>query len=160
MNQGGAEQARLGRQGMEPLNFLLGPPRGPRERLAGIVFTARLVDKLRASLPGGELNGYFPTTGFSTLWAYYTKIDLGALRDVVGAASSEADVERWIDERTSALDKAKINDKMERFDSSRAPDEIRALFERTYPAELRERYPCVFDLLEADDARLYPEHAR
>ena len=141
---------------MTPLNLRLGPPRGPRERLAGLVFTARLIDKLRASLPGGELNGYLATTGFSELWGYYTKVDLNALRDAVAALPSEIDVERWIDERTSGLDKDRINERLERFDSSRTPDELRAQFERFYPAELRERYPIVLDLLEADDARLYP----
>ncbi len=140
---------------MTPLNLHLAPPRGPRERLAGLVFTARLVDKLRASLPGGELNGYVATTGFSELWAYYTNVDLAQLRDAVAAFASETDVERWIDERTSELDKERINERMERFDSSRTPDELRAQFERFYPAELRERYPIVLDLLEADDARLY-----
>jgi len=138
-----------------PLNLHLAPPRGPRERLAGLVFTARLVDKLRASLPGGELNGYVATTGFSELWAYYTNVDLAQLRDAVAEFASETDVERWIVERTSELDKERINERMERFDSSRTPDELRAQFERFYPAELRERYPIVLDLLEADDARLY-----
>lgn len=140
---------------MTPLNLHLAPPRGPRERLAGLVFTARLVDKLRASLPGGELNGYVATTGFSELWAYYTNVDLAQLRDAVAEFASETDVERWIVERTSELDKERINERMERFDSSRTPDELRAQFERFYPAELRERYPIVLDLLEADDARLY-----
>lgn len=140
---------------MEPLDLRVAPPRGPRELLAGIVFTARLVDKLRASLPGGELNGYLPTSGFSALWAYYTKIDIAALRDVVGAAADEAEVVRWIEERTQTIDKPTTNTKMACYDSSRTPDDMRPLFERFYPAELRERYPIVFDLLEADDARLF-----
>jgi hypothetical protein len=140
---------------MEPLNLRVAPPRGPREQLAGIVFTARLVDKLRASLPGGELNGYVPTTGFSALWAHYTKIDLEELRTVVAGAASEGDIERWIDEHTTAVDKPAINGKMERFASSRTPDDMRAQFDSFYPAELRERHAIVFDLLEADDARLY-----
>ena len=69
--------------------------------------------------------------------------------------AAEPLVERWIDERTSALDKEKINGKMEAFESSRTPDDLREQFEGYYPAELRTRYPLIFDLLEADDARLY-----
>ena len=140
---------------MDPLNFQVAPPRGPREQLAGIVFTARLIDKLRASLPGGQLNGYIATAGFSTLWAYYTRIDLDELRTVVAGAPSETAVEHWIVERTEALDKTAINGKMERFESHRTPDDMRAAFESFYPVELRERHAIIFDLLEADDARLY-----
>lgn len=140
---------------MEPLDLRHAPPRGPREKLAGIVFTARVIDKLRASLPGGDLNGYFPESGFSELWAYYTKIDLNELRGVIATAASESDVERWIDERTAGIDKERINGKMERFDSSRNPPEIQAVFEEIYPVGLRQRHSVIFDLLEADDARLY-----
>src|ERR1700676_2300353 len=137
---------------MDPLNFQVAPPRGPREQLAGIVFTARLVDKLRASLPGGELNGYLATAGFSTLWAYYTRIDLDELRTIVAGAPSESEVEQWIIERTEALDKPVINGKMERFESNRTPDDMRAAFEGFYPPALRDRHAIIFDLLEADDA--------
>jgi hypothetical protein len=140
---------------MDPLNFQVAPPRGPREQLAGIVFTARLIDKLRASLPGGQLNGYIATAGMSSLWAYYTRIDLDELRDVIAQAASEAAVEQWIGEKTAALDKPVINGKMERFESSRTPDDLREAFESFYPPALRERHAIIFDLLEADDARLY-----
>ena len=140
---------------MEPLDLRVAAPRGPRAHVAGIAFTARVVDKLRASLPGGELNGYFPFVGFSELWAYYTGIDLRELQGVVARAASEADVEAWIAERTAHVDKAKINAKMERFDSVRMSDAMRDLFERSYPADLREQHAVLFDLFDADDARTY-----
>jgi hypothetical protein len=140
---------------MTPLDLRSAAPRGPRAQVAGIVFTARVIDKLRASLPGGELNGYFPFIGFSELWAYYTGIDLHELQGVVARAASEAEVETWIAERTAHVDKAKINGKMERFESSRTSAEMREVFERSYPADLRERHLVLFDLFEADDARLY-----
>jgi len=140
---------------MGPLDFRSTAPRGPRAQVAGIVFTARVIDKLRASLPGGDLNGYFPFIGFSEVWAYYTGIDLRELQGVVARAASEAEVEAWIVERTAHVDKAKINGKMERFDSVRMSDEMREVFERSYPAELRERHTVLFDLFEADDARLF-----
>ncbi|HTW83874.1 MAG TPA: DUF5069 domain-containing protein [Candidatus Sulfotelmatobacter sp.] len=140
---------------MEPLDFTLGPPRSPHARLAGIVFTARVVDKLRASLPGGNLNGYVTTVGFSELWAYYTKIDLTELREVVAGAADEAEVERWIAERTVGLDAPAINAKMEGFACSRVTGEMRALFDQFYPAELQARFDRVLDLIEADDARIF-----
>ena len=140
---------------MEPLDLRIAAPRGPRAEIAGIVFTARVIDKVRASLPGGELNGYFPFIGFSELWAYYTGIDLHELQGVVARAASEAEVEAWIAERTVHVDKVKINGKMERFESSRTSEELREVFERSYPADLRERHAVLFDLFEADDARFY-----
>jgi hypothetical protein len=140
---------------MEPLDLRIAAPRGPRMQIAGIVFTARVIDKLRASLPGGELNGYFPFIGFSELWAHYTAIDLRELQGVVARAAAEGEVDAWIAERTAHVDKAKINAKMERFESSRTSGELREVFERSYPADLRERHAVLFDLFDADDARLY-----
>ncbi len=142
---------------MEPLDFRTAPPRGPRAQVAGIVFTGRVIDKLRASLPGGDLNGYFPFIGFSELWAYYTGIDLHELQGVVERAASEDEVEAWVAERTAQVDKPKINAKMERFESSRTGEDMRETFERSYPADLRERHAVLFDLFEADDARLFAE---
>ena len=140
---------------MEPLDLRLAPPRGPRAACAGIVFTGRVIDKLRASLPGGELNGYLPFTGFSTAWAHYTGIDLNEMQRVVAGSSSEADIEAWIRERTAHADTAKINAKLERFETARISENIREQFEQTYPLDLRMRYALLFDLFEADDARLY-----
>lgn len=140
---------------MDALDLTLAPPRGPRERLAGIVFTARVVDKLRASLPGGNLNGYIALDGFSLVWQHYTGISLEEFRDVVARSENETEVEAWIRERTVAVDVEKINGRMERYDAGRMPEDTKPRYERTYPAELRDQYPIIFDLLEVDDRRLY-----
>lgn len=139
---------------MEPLNLSTTPPRSPRVKVGGIVFTARIIDKLRAALPGGELNGYFAFTGFSELWAHYTRVDLLELQHVVEHVASEQEIEAWLVDRTIGIDREKINEKMERFNTNRTPDAMREVFEQTYPLNLRERHPILFDLLEADDARL------
>ena len=138
---------------MHPLDLRLCRPRAPREQLAGIIFTPRVIDKIRASLPGGELNGYFTDIGMSIVWAHYTRIDLNELRTVVQDAQTEDDVERWIEARTSHLDKERINKKLESIDSSRMPETWREAFENAYPAELRAQHACILDLIEADDAR-------
>ena len=139
---------------MKSLNLRECPPRPPREMLAGLVFTPRVIDKIRASLPGGELNGYFTDIGMSVAWSRYTGVDLIELHGVVAHAATEDDVEAWIAERTQHLDKAKINAALQRIDTSRIPDEWREAFDRAYPLELQQKYPVIFDLLEADDARL------
>jgi len=124
-------------------------------RVAGIAFTARLIDKLRASLPGGNPGGFFPFIGFSELWAYYTRVDLIEFQQLVLDAASETEIERWLAERTRGVDKPAINARMEQFKTDRTPEPMRELFETSYPADLRTRFPVLFDLLEADDARLY-----
>ena len=140
---------------MKPLSFAVAPPRGPRVALASIVYSARVIDKLRAALPGGELNGFLPFDGFSLLWAHYTQIDLYELFDVIVNAEDEDEIIAWIATRTQSIDTAKINTKMENFSTDRISDEMRAHFDAIYPRELRERFTNLFDLLEADDQRLY-----
>ncbi len=140
---------------MKPLDLRVRPPRGPRVRVADIVYTGRVIDKMRASLPGGDLNGFFPFSGFSEMWAYYTRLDLIEFQQLVLDADSEREVERWLAERTRNLDKAAINARMEGFKTDRTPEPMRELFEISYPAYLRVSFPVLFDLLEADDARLY-----
>lgn len=145
---------------MDALSLKTEPPRGPRVQLAGLFFTARAVDKMRASLPGGELNGYLALTGFSEVWSYYTGIDLGELRAVVARSSAEHEVEAWILERTAGIDRITVNRKLEAVDTGRTPESMRELFESLYPQDLRERHPILFDLLEADDRRLYAAPSR
>lgn len=116
---------------MEPLNLATTPPRSPRIKVAGIVFTARIIDKLRASLPGGELNGYFAFTGFSELWTHYTGVDLLALQHVVERVPSELEIDARLVERTIGVDRAKVNEKMERFNTNRTPEAMREAFEHT-----------------------------
>ncbi len=133
----------------------MAPPRGPRDQLAGLVFSARVVDKLRASLPGGELCGFLAYDGLSALWAHYTRIDLHALVEIIERAHDESEIESWIADQTTEIDKPTVNAKLLAFSQARLPESMRPQFEEIYPAELREQYQTIIDLLEADDARLY-----
>jgi hypothetical protein len=140
---------------MKPLDLTEKPPRSPREQLAGIVFTARVVDKLRAALPGGELNGFFPFNGFSEVWQHYSGVNLRELFGVVGEAPDEAAVVAWLEERFAGLDKDAVNAKLAGFNTARIPESWRTTFDAVYPQELRERHTVLFDLLDADDKRLF-----
>jgi hypothetical protein len=140
---------------MQPLNFQFDRPRGPRVKLAGMIFTARIIDKLRAALPGGNLNGFLPFNGFSEAWQKYSGIDLHDLYNVVRDAADEDEVVAWIEERTVGLDRDAFNEKLESFVTTRLPESWRLSFEAFYPAELREQHTKILDLLEADDDRLY-----
>jgi hypothetical protein len=140
---------------MEPLDLSTDRPRGPRVQLAGMTYTARVIDKLRAALPGGNPNGFLPFTGLSEAWQKYSGIDLHELYNVVRSAASEQEVVQWIDSRTRSIDKPAFNAKLEGFVTTRLPESWRAAFESFYPAELRAAHVNMFDLLEADDERLY-----
>src|ERR1039458_3327751 len=41
-------------RGMKPMTLSDKPPRKPRAELAGVVFLPRSIDKVRATLPGGD----------------------------------------------------------------------------------------------------------
>lgn len=140
---------------MESLDFCVVRPRAPRAKLAGMIFTARVVDKLRAALPGGNLNGFLPFNGLSEAWQKYSGVQLRELYEVVRDARSEAEVEAWLNERTANVDRDAFNAKLETFVSTRLPEAWRESFEAFYPPELRERHVKLLDLLEADDERLY-----
>jgi len=49
---------------MEPLNLETAAPRSPYVQLGGLYMLARTVDKVRATLPGGNL-GLYRMAGFS-----------------------------------------------------------------------------------------------
>lgn len=140
---------------MEPLDLRLTPPRGPREKLAGVVFLPRAIDKLRATLPGGDPGKYFPYYGLSALFAHLTSIDLQELRKVIADAACEEDVIAWVQERLTPDIVGKTNHVMSGFTQEKIPPDYRPTFDSVAPADLRSQYPNVFDLLEADDRRCF-----
>ena len=140
---------------MTPLDLSIERPRGPRVKIAGLIFTARVIDKLRAALQGGNPNGFLPFNGLSEAWQKYTGIDLRELCGVVRDAQNEDEVAAWIAQHTADLDRDAFNAKLESFVTTRLPESWRPAFEAFYPLELRERHTHMLDLLEADDERLY-----
>lgn len=140
---------------MRPLDLRTQRLRGPREKIAGLVFTARVIDKLRSTLPGGNEGPYFAFVGISEVWARYTKIDLRDLRAVVEQAASENEVEAWIEERIVHVDKDRFNARFDAFTTTMVPDEWRTMFEKSHPEDLRREHLNAFDLLEADDQRFH-----
>lgn len=136
---------------MKPLDLRLAPPRGPRETLAGVVFLPRAIDKLRATLPGGDPGAYFPFYGLSTLFAHLTKINLEELRDVVAAAETEEEVVVWVQPRLTPEIVSKTNHVMSGFTQEKIPPDFLAVFQSVAEPHLRGQYSNLFDLLEADD---------
>jgi hypothetical protein len=138
---------------MEPLDLTKHPPRSPRERLGGLVMLARTIDKLRATLPGGNPGAYY-IPGFSSRLLTELRIEEPALRDAVARASNDDDVVQWVRRHSDPS----------RYDEINAGFENRRIRDRINDADFLPKYPFAKDLppdmpllemLDRDDARLF-----
>jgi hypothetical protein len=80
---------------MEPLDLTKHAPRSPKEKLAGILFLPRTIDKIRASLPGGNIGAYHLPGGSSRLMEVLG-ITPEQLTEAVKNAQTDEDVAAWI----------------------------------------------------------------
>jgi hypothetical protein len=137
---------------MEPLDFSTRPPRGPREQLDGLAMLPRTIDKFRASLPGGNLNGY-KIDGISSRLLGWLGVDEGEMQQAVAAASSDEDVARWLRERTDASQYAALTERM----TKRTVDDVadKQRFRSLYPWVERSNLRAIFDIIEEDDRRSF-----
>ncbi|MGA7356072.1 MAG: DUF5069 domain-containing protein [Candidatus Cybelea sp.] len=140
---------------MEPLNLTRRPPRSPRQFLPGLelFMLARTVDKIRATLPGGNI-GEYQITGFSSSLLNALGISEAVLRKVIAEAGSDEEVAAWIREHSDAARYAEINAKLAG----------RTVGERLDDPEFLRRYPNAknlppetsrLDHLIADDAEAF-----
>lgn len=140
---------------MDALDLTKQPPRSPRALLPGLdlVLAARTVDKLRATLPGGNL-GEYQITGFSSSLLNALGVVEGPLRAAIAAASSDEEIAQWIRAHSDPERYPEINAKFENLTIAQRLNE---------PAFL-ERYPLArtmppdtsrLDLLDADDAAAF-----
>ncbi len=138
---------------MQALDLTKQPPRSPKEELDGLVMLPRTIDKLRASLPGGNMGAY-QIPGFSESMLEAIGVSEDELRDAVEQASSDEDVVVWL---RGHADKSKYREFSERMRN-------RTLNDLENPARFRERYPIVnerpdlhylMDVLEADDRQMF-----
>ena len=133
---------------MEPLDLTKRPPRGPRERLDGVVLMPRTIDKLRASLPGGSLGSY-KVHGFSSRMLEMIGVNEADLLEVVRNASSDADVAGWLRKHADTSAYEKVNETfLGRTTENLADPED---YHRRYPIAKRLGLTNLFDVLEADD---------
>ena len=140
---------------MEPLDLSSHPPRGPREKLDGLVMLPRTIDKFRASLPGGTLNGY-RIGGISGRLLGWLGVDEEKMRAAVAAAQSDDDVARWLRERVDTTAYPEYNERMIH----------RSIADLTDPPAFHALYPWaagsgllkIFDIMEEDDRRMFAGH--
>jgi hypothetical protein len=117
---------------MDALDLTKQPPRAPREMLPGLnlLMMARTVDKLRATLPGGNLGDY-KISGFSERVLKALDIDEAAMRDAVAAAKNDGDVAAWVAAHSDAS----------RYDAINATISARKIADIIGDRELMARYP-------------------
>ena len=135
---------------MRALDLTLDPPRSPRLRLAQCDFLPRSIDKVRATLPGGNLGDY-KLGGTTELMLQTLGISLPAFTAAVAAAGSEADVATFIEGQTTSERVAEWNATLA-LRQPRGGNRAEAI--AVYPW-LAERPDMIFllDVLEEDDRR-------
>lgn len=140
---------------MDALDLTLRPPRSPRERLSDLdlLMLARTVDKVRATLPGGNIGAY-QITGFSSRLLLKLGIAEAVLRDVIARAASDAEIAAWVRAHSDPAAYPEIN----------AGFEQMTVGERLGDADFVERYPIArrvppetrrIDMLASDDAEAF-----
>jgi hypothetical protein len=142
---------------MDALDLTRRPPRSPRLLLADLelLMIARTVDKLRATLPGGNLGSY-KIPGFSSRLLDALGISEQALREAIAAAGSEAEVAAWIARNSDPSRYEALNVLMEERKLEDVLDD--PTFLERYP-DARE-YPhdiLLFDLILLDDKAMFGE---
>jgi hypothetical protein len=99
---------------MDALDLTKQPPREPRELLPtlDLLMIARTVDKLRATLPGGNLGSY-QIPGLSARLLEALQIREDDLREAVARAASDDQVVEWIREHADPATYARANAALE-----------------------------------------------
>jgi len=133
---------------MEPLDLSKRPPRGPREQLDGLAMMPRTIDKLRATLPGGN-PGAYKIAGFSGRLLERLGVGEAELCETVRRASCDEDVAIWLRARTDVSKYPAINAYFESLVHEKLQDP--AGFDERYPVRKRLGLNKLLDVLEADD---------
>lgn len=136
---------------MEPLDLTKHPPRSPRERLDGVVLVPRTIDKLRASLPGGNLGAY-KLPGFSTQMLEIIGVSPSDMLEAVRQANSDNDVAAWLREHADVTKYSEVNERLEKQTTAGLKDPED--YHRRYPIAKRLGLTNLFDVLDADDKAL------
>jgi hypothetical protein len=137
---------------MDVMNLSTKPPRSPRAELVGVVFLPRSIDKVRATLPGGD-PGPYNIPGFTQIMLEKLGISVEAFTAAVAGAASDHEVGVYVRANTT---QAKI-DEWNGWVSAREPrggDRVAAL--EIYPW-LGERPDLIvgLDILEEDEKRYF-----
>ncbi|MDQ6930059.1 MAG: DUF5069 domain-containing protein [Candidatus Eremiobacteraeota bacterium] len=80
---------------MEPLDLTKMPPRAPRLEVDGLAYLPRTIDKLRATLPGGN-RGLYNLEGWSRRMMDAVGVTEEQMLAAVASAQSDEEVAAWL----------------------------------------------------------------
>ena len=140
---------------MKALDLTKRPPRSPRELLGDLdlLMLARTVDKVRATLPGGNI-GPYQISGFSSTLLNALGIAEAELRAVIATAQDELEIAAWVRGRTDQSKYSEFNAKLS----------ARTIGDRLGDEHWLARYPiarrlspdtALIDMLDADDKAVF-----
>lgn len=141
---------------MDALDLTRRPPRSPRLLLGDLdlLMIARTVDKLRATLPGGNL-GEYRIDGFSSRLLEKLGITEDALRAVVARAKDDAEVAEWIRSNTDPSKYEALNVAFEELKVSGRLNDPEWMARYPHAAAVDPEMARI-DFLALDDARSFP----
>ncbi len=137
---------------MQPLDLTKRPPRSPRESLDGLVVIPRTIDKLRATLPGGNIGDY-KIEGLSGMLLERIGVTEDDMRKAVAEAKTDEDVAVWLRSHAQAAKYAEANEYLSKrkIDDTKDPAALR----KRYHVEERPEIVTLFDMLDADDREAF-----
>lgn len=143
---------------MNDVDLRVHPPRGPRVQIAGLVFMARTVDKMRAKLAGTE-GVYKIGPGLSQYLLEWLGVTEEQFAEAVRGAANDEDVAEWLRTHCDTTRFAAINERLSQ----------RGIRDAEHFAQVLPRYPILrerpelrnwFEILEADDVWIFdPKNA-
>jgi hypothetical protein len=140
---------------MEALDLAQTAPRSPREKLLGVSFLPRTIDKFRGELPGGNLAGYFTDyqQGLSSYVLHKLGVSVEDFRALIARAKNEDEVVAWLRDHANISAADNINARLESIRIDTLAPDARATVEKNHPwLKGRTDIVTVLDMLEEDDA--------
>jgi hypothetical protein len=126
-------------------------PRSPREKLVGLVFIPRTIDKMRALLPGGN-TGKYHVDGASLALLEQIGVDPAQFQELVASAASDGDIAAWLQEHADLSHCAGINERFLTIGQATASRENIKNFVADLEPEIAEsRYATFSEALDRDD---------
>ena len=116
----------------------------------------RMIDVARARLPGGNVGQYQIGRGMSGLVLAAFGISAENFIEIVRDAGTDGDVAVALGRRVAVARRA-VGARLCRVTVADVPADLKAIFQEFYGADLPSDR-LVFDVLEADDRKMFPDH--
>jgi hypothetical protein len=116
----------------------------------------RMIDIARAKLPGGEVGQYQIGRGMSALALGALGLSAEHFVEIVRDADTDADVAAALGRRVAVARRA-VGTRLCRVTVADVPADLKESFQQFYGADIPSDR-LVFDVLEADDREMSPDH--